>query len=176
MRKKNDFWLYSKYNIFNYICPLFEWVFITYFSFVSLCSIFFPIHTQTQGIVRLHDACAYFGSFYSRYGILLALLRMTDARIDVSRVRFCLRSRGFQLLCYFRHMHEWEIRGIATPCAAGTPPMWLQIVQVSSTTNQVLWTARLSRNPDVCVHAWSSSDAFLMLLPYWSSSDTINNT
>lgn len=79
-----------------------------------------------------------------------------------TRYDFVWGPAVFSAVCYFRHTREWEIRGnsIATLCAAGIPSTWLQIVQVSSTTNQVLWTARLSRNPDVCVHAWSSSWCF----------------
>lgn len=73
--------------------------------------------------------------------------------VDVSRVTILFEVLRFLTLymyiCYFRNTREWNSRHLHRDDVSST---WLQIVQVSSTTNQVLQTARLSRNPDVCVH------------------------
>jgi len=71
--------------------------------------------------------------------------------VDVLRVTILFEVLRFLMLhvCYFRNTREWNSRHLHRDDASST---WLQIVQVSSTTNQVVQTARLSRNPDVCVH------------------------
>lgn len=134
------------------------------FPFVSPCSIFFPV--RTQRVVRLHVLARIPIHFIRDIVYYLHRFAWRTRASMFHALRFCLRSRAFQRRVLFpthararnpRHLHR-DAR------AAGTPPTWLQIVQVSSTTNQVLWTARLSRNPDVCVHAWSSSPMLSMFL------------
>lgn len=67
-----------------------------------------------------------------------------------------------QLLCHtFAHdIHTVHVENVDP--RVGASSMWLHIVQVSLTTNQVVKTARLSRNPDACIHT-SASCSFTLL-------------
>jgi len=134
--------------------------YVFHFSFVSPRSTFFPIYIYTENRTFTWCSCVFRFILFAIYGILLAPFRMTDVRVDVSRVTILFEVSRFSALCVISDIYTSEKSEASPPRRHGHAPTWLQIVQVSSTTNQVLWTARLSRNPDVCVHAWSSSWCF----------------
>lgn len=153
----NSFQSRSFYSRIFYIARFFFFFFLLLSSFHSSMYTYIRAHIYTY--IRTYRFVYLFARWLAHIQCILFhdtvyyLLRFIwRIRIDVSRVVILFEaSRFLATVRYFRHAER-----LHHDAADTLSSMWLQIVQVSSTTNQVLWTARLSRNPDVCVHTWPS--------------------